>query len=69
MRIVIGSSHWLLFAAVAVAVSYALRLLAWVGTRAGSRRLARAREALGLPPLNAGDSAATSQRARGTARQ
>ena len=41
-------TRWIVFAVVAIAVSYALRLVASRGTKAGVRRVASAREALGL---------------------
>jgi hypothetical protein len=43
-----NAGRWVVFASVAVAMSWVLRLLAASAARAGSRRLGNARAALGL---------------------
>jgi hypothetical protein len=50
MQLFANATRWLVFAAVAIGTSYLLRLVAARATRAGARRLAEARRALGLAP-------------------
>jgi hypothetical protein len=54
VRLFDNASRWLVFALVAVAMSYALRAVAALATRAGARKLDAARKALGLAPLPTG---------------
>jgi hypothetical protein len=49
MQLFGNATRWLVFAGVAVAMSYGLRLLAAQAQRAGQRRLEAARRTLGLP--------------------
>ena len=51
MRLFDNATRWLVFAIVAIAMSYTLRIVAALATRAGVKRLDAARKALGLAPL------------------